>query len=261
MISVFCPIEEEERELRHGGSQEIIGVGGFGEDRHFVRRLHIVALRIRFQWVGAAREETVAEGRTESPNIARLTENEHVITADKHFPCFFGNGEFLRLIDNFIHSGNDSAVFIGVVGSPKIDASVFGACQNGKCRTFDFHHVIEKVQFDQFRGIIFRFSSRHITPLAGVIQLSAFRKQNEPNAAPPLVESKTNQAHIPGGLDETRRAVCTALLAGEADFDALCAASRLESDELGALLIEMEMDGLVTPLAGTRYAPGPQMMD
>lgn len=85
--------------------------------------------------------------------------------------------------------------------------------------------------------------------------------QNEPNAAPPLVESKTKQAHIPGGLDETRRAVCTALLAGETDFDALCAASRLESDELGALLIEMEMDGLVTPLAGTRYAPGPQMMD
>jgi len=35
----------------------------------------------------------------------------------------------------------------------------------------------------------------------------------------------------------------------------------MESDELGALLIEMEMDGLVTPLAGTRYAPGPQMRD
>ena len=52
-----------------------------------------------------------------------------------------------------------------------------------------------------------------------------------------------------------------ALLAGEADFDALCAAGGMESDELGALLIEMEMDGLVTPLAGTRYAPGPQMRD
>lgn len=34
-----------------------------------------------------------------------------------------------------------------------------------------------------------------------------------------------------------------ALLAGEADFDALCAAGGMESDELGALLIEMEMDG------------------
>lgn len=40
-----------------------------------------------------------------------------------------------------------------------------------------------------------------------------------------------------------RRAVCAALLAGEADFDALCAAGGMESDELGALLIEMEMDG------------------
>ena len=65
--------------------------------------------------------------------------------------------------------------------------------------------------------------------------------------------------HIPGGLDETQRAICAALLAGAADFDALCAVSGLESDELGALLIEMEMDGLVTPLAGTRYAPGTQM--
>ena len=72
---------------------------------------------------------------------------------------------------------------------------------------------------------------------------------------------ETGRAHIPGGLDETRRAVCAALLAGEADFDALCAAGGMESDELGALLIEMEMDGLVTPLAGTRYAPGPQMRD
>lgn len=74
-------------------------------------------------------------------------------------------------------------------------------------------------------------------------------------------EPETGRAHIPGGLDETRRAVCAALLAGEADFDALCAAGGMESDELGALLIEMEMDGLVTPLAGTRYAPGPQMRD
>lgn len=53
-------------------------------------------------------------------------------------------------------------------------------------------------------------------------------------------EPETGRAHIPGGLDETRRAVCAALLAGEADFDALCAAGGMESDELGALLIEME---------------------
>lgn len=72
-----------------------------------------------------------------------------------------------------------------------------------------------------------------------------------------VIEPK--RPHIPGGLDETQRAICAALLAGEADFDALCAVSGLESDELGALLIEMEMDGLVTPLAGTRYAPGAQM--
>ena len=62
-----------------------------------------------------------------------------------------------------------------------------------------------------------------------------------------------------GGKGLFTKEIEDALLAGEADFDALCAVSGLESDELGALLIEMEMDGLVTPLAGTRYAPGTQM--
>ena len=80
-------------------------------------------------------------------------------------------------------------------------------------------------------------------------------------AVAPMEAPAEKNPHIPGGLDETQRAICAALLAGEADFDALCAVSGLESDELGALLIEMEMDGLVTPLAGTRYAPGPQMRD
>lgn len=78
-------------------------------------------------------------------------------------------------------------------------------------------------------------------------------------AVAPMEAPAEKKPHIPGGLDETQRAICAALLAGEADFDALCAVSGLESDELGALLIEMEMDGLVTPLAGTRYAPGTQM--
>ena len=78
-------------------------------------------------------------------------------------------------------------------------------------------------------------------------------------AALPAEAPDAEKLHIPAGLDETQRAICTALLAGEADFDALCAVSALGSDELGALLIEMEMDGLVTPLAGTRYAPGTQM--
>ena len=78
-------------------------------------------------------------------------------------------------------------------------------------------------------------------------------------AVAPMEAPAEKKPHIPGGLDETQRAICAALLAGEADFDALCAVSGLESDELGALLVEMEMDGLVTPLAGTRYAPGTQM--
>lgn len=105
--------------------------------------------------------------------------------------------------------------------------------------------------------------ARLITGAADILSALVIEPKDTPKAAQaavaPMEEPKPQKPHIPGGLDETQRAVCAALLAGEADFDALCAASGLESDELGALLIEMEMDGLVTPLAGTRYAPGPQM--
>ena len=95
-----------------------------------------------------------------------------------------------------------------------------------------------------------------------VVQPAAVRPESAQavyRAAAPTAEPEAQQAHVPDGLDEVQRAVCAALLAGEADFDALCAAGGQGSDELGALLIEMEMEGLVTPLAGTRYAPGPRM--
>lgn len=45
--------------------------------------------------------------------------------------------------------------------------------------------------------------------------------------------SRKPDGAYPGGLDETRRAVCAALLAGEADFDALCAAGGMEKRRAG----------------------------
>ena len=104
---------------------------------------------------------------------------------------------------------------------------------------------------------------RLVTGAADILSALVIEPKDAPKAAQaavaPMEAPAEKKPHIPGGLDETQRAICAALLAGEADFDALCAVSGLESDELGALLIEMEMDGLVMPLAGTRYAPGTQM--
>lgn len=115
----------------------------------------------------------------------------------------------------------------------------------------------------QLPNMLISEGARLVTGAADILSALVIEPKDEPKAAQaavaPMEAPAERKPHIPGGLDETQRAICAALLAGEADFDALCAVSGLESDELGALLIEMEMDGLVTPLAGTRYAPGTQM--
>ena len=115
----------------------------------------------------------------------------------------------------------------------------------------------------QLPNMLISEGARLVTGAADILSALVIEPKGAPKAAQaavaPMEAPTEEKPHIPGGLDETQRAICAALLAGEADFDALCAVSGLESDELGALLIEMEMDGLVTPLAGTRYAPGTQM--
>lgn len=115
----------------------------------------------------------------------------------------------------------------------------------------------------QLPNMLISEGARLVTGAADILSALVIEPKDAPKAAQaavaPMKAPAEKKPHIPGGLDETQRAICAALLAGEVDFDALCAVSGLESDELGALLIEMEMDGLVTPLAGTRYAPGTQM--
>ena len=115
----------------------------------------------------------------------------------------------------------------------------------------------------QLPNMLISEGARLVTGAADILSALVIEPKDAPKAAQaavaPMEAPTEKKPHIPGGLDETQRAICAALLAGEADFDALCAVSGLESAELGALLIEMEMDGLVTPLAGTRYAPGTQM--
>ena len=115
----------------------------------------------------------------------------------------------------------------------------------------------------QLPNMLISEGARLVTGAADILSALVIEPKDAPKAAQaavaPMEAPAEKKPHVPGGLDETQRAICAALLAGAADFDALCAVSGLESDELGALLIEMEMDGLVTPLAGTRYAPGTQM--
>lgn len=115
----------------------------------------------------------------------------------------------------------------------------------------------------QLPNMLISEGARLVTGAADILSALVIEPKDALKAAQaavaPMEAPAEKKPHIPGGLDETQRAICAALLTGEADFDALCAVSGLESDELGALLIEMEMDGLVTPLAGTRYAPGTQM--
>lgn len=115
----------------------------------------------------------------------------------------------------------------------------------------------------QLPNMLISEGARLVTGAADILSALVIEPKDAPKdaqaAVAPMEAPAEKKPHIPGGLDETQRAICAALQAGEADFDALCAVSGLESDELGALLIEMEMDGLVTPLAGTRYAPGTQM--
>lgn len=115
----------------------------------------------------------------------------------------------------------------------------------------------------QLPNMLISEGARLVTGAADILSALVIEPKDAPKdsqaAVAPMEAPAEKKPHIPGGLDETQRAICAALLAGEADFDALCAVSGLESDALGALLIEMEMDGLVTPLAGTRYAPGTQM--
>lgn len=65
---------------------------------------------------------------------------------------------------------------------------------------------------------------------------------------------KLEQTDAPlAGLGEQEKSILCALEMGETDFDALAAATHIPADDLSALLMTMEMDGLVQALPGLRY--------
>ena len=73
-------------------------------------------------------------------------------------------------------------------------------------------------------------------------------------AAEPETATETAPHAMPRGLGETEAAVWRLLSQGERDFDEVCAAIGLPSDELGAVLTMMDMDGVIRALPGLRYA-------
>ena len=63
---------------------------------------------------------------------------------------------------------------------------------------------------------------------------------------------KPEQAAPP--MQGAEKTVYDALEGGELDFDALCERTGVASDELGAVLMMMELDGMIESLPGLRYA-------
>ena len=76
----------------------------------------------------------------------------------------------------------------------------------------------------------------------------------KPEAAP-VREAETAEIKrvMPKGLGAEEAAIWTILAEGECDFDALCERSGMGSEELGALLMMMELDGVIEALAGLHY--------
>lgn len=72
-------------------------------------------------------------------------------------------------------------------------------------------------------------------------------------AAVKAEEPEEERRVMPKGLGAEEAAVWTILSDGECDFDALCERSGMGSEELGALLMMLELDGVIEALAGLRY--------
>ena len=66
-------------------------------------------------------------------------------------------------------------------------------------------------------------------------------------------ESREEERPIPPGLGEQECAVLRVLNGGETDFDALSAKTHIPADDLSAVLMLLEMDGLIEQLPGLRY--------
>ena len=81
-----------------------------------------------------------------------------------------------------------------------------------------------------------------IEPQPGVVQTEQLRM---PLKEPPQAPRRR--------LDSREQAVCELLEKGDADFDAISEQTGIASDELGSLLMMLELDGIVAALPGAAY--------
>lgn len=65
---------------------------------------------------------------------------------------------------------------------------------------------------------------------------------------------EATQPDVPDDLPKEERAVLTALMTGEKEFDQLSEETGFDGAALGAVLMGLEMDGLIDALPGLRYA-------
>lgn len=72
----------------------------------------------------------------------------------------------------------------------------------------------------------------------------------------PQRAKRTKAGAMPPELSGPEAAVFRVLMEGEADFDTLCERTGIAPDEMGALLMVMEMDGHILALPGLRYRAG-----
>ncbi|MBR1408254.1 MAG: DNA-processing protein DprA [Clostridia bacterium] len=91
---------------------------------------------------------------------------------------------------------------------------------------------------------------------SGAPAQTSTKRPAKPHPAAQQPEAQQAVLSVPEGIGEREESVCRALLSGTQDFDELTAATGLADDELGALLIEMELDGLIEALPGNRFSPG-----
>ena len=94
-------------------------------------------------------------------------------------------------------------------------------------------------------------------------QIRAEKKQEEPKRKTKSAAKKETPREeapkqavmpIPEGIGSEERAVLEALAAGEKEFDELSEETAIDAMTLGAVLMGLEMDGLIDALPGLRYA-------
>lgn len=99
--------------------------------------------------------------------------------------------------------------------------------------------------------------ARPVTCADDVTNLLVIEPRGRTARQAPAQQQTVMRMDAPGRkLDSREQAVCDLLLAGDLDFDAISERTGIASDELGSLLMMLELDGVITALPGATYRFG-----